>query len=436
MSPLPWRERGAGRRFAGTRRSVACPSGIRRGALVACGALSGSAALLASVAAPAAADRFAGIDVARFPLPTTVETSSGTWASVPMGHLDQRLNTFWQLFFLPQGGSRWSNHAADLGAATNGGIVLAASGSSALLVSIRSSDRLRYSTLLSTSGSGRSWVPGAPIPGPTDGLAAGPVSGELALVARDGGEVLSAASPPPPTSLGRSAPSGSVGSLPSWRTLVTRHQLASSAAGRTCKPSSLTSVAYDRGGTRLVGASCRRSGTVGLFAEAHGTWRLVGPRLPSAERGAQVAVLRLGSGGPVPIGLLAVEASSGVDLLATGPGADPSTPGLSEPLRLGRGARVLSVGADDALGPAGEFALYERSSGTERLAVSAGAGKAWSVLPSPPAGTATVAFGASGLADALSVDSKVMTDWRLAPGTESWTRHQVVHVDILFGSSG
>ena len=32
-------------------------------------------------------------------LATSIETSAGTWAVVPMGHLDQPLNTFWQLFF-------------------------------------------------------------------------------------------------------------------------------------------------------------------------------------------------------------------------------------------------------------------------------------------------------------------------------------------------
>ena len=43
------------------------------------------------------------------PLATSLESAGATWATIPMGNLDQPLNTFWQLFELPQGATRWSN---------------------------------------------------------------------------------------------------------------------------------------------------------------------------------------------------------------------------------------------------------------------------------------------------------------------------------------
>jgi len=58
-------------------------------------------------------------------LATSIETSAGSWAIVAMGHLDQPLNTFWQLFFRPTGGALWSDRAAALAVATNGGLVVA-----------------------------------------------------------------------------------------------------------------------------------------------------------------------------------------------------------------------------------------------------------------------------------------------------------------------
>ena len=57
-------------------------------------------------------------------LATTTSSSRGSWAVVPMGHLGDPLNTFWQLFFRPRGATRWIDKAASLAIATNGGIVM------------------------------------------------------------------------------------------------------------------------------------------------------------------------------------------------------------------------------------------------------------------------------------------------------------------------
>ena len=115
------------------------------------------------------------------PLPTSITTSAGTWAAVPMGHLDQPLNTFWQLFFLPIGAALWKNHAANLGMATNGGLLLASPASQGLLVAIRPSNYLRYSALVATTN-GTAWDPASPAAGFVDSLAVGPDDQQLALL--------------------------------------------------------------------------------------------------------------------------------------------------------------------------------------------------------------------------------------------------------------
>ena len=62
------------------------------------------------------------------PLATSVQTLDGTWATIPMGRLDEPLNTFWQLFYRPNGAVAWSNRVEATATATNGGLVLAADG--------------------------------------------------------------------------------------------------------------------------------------------------------------------------------------------------------------------------------------------------------------------------------------------------------------------
>ena len=79
-------------------------------------------------------------------LATSVQTSAGTWATVPMGHLDQPLNTFWQLFFRASGTSSWSNATSTLATATNGGLIIATPDGQSVEVGIRPANRLTFST--------------------------------------------------------------------------------------------------------------------------------------------------------------------------------------------------------------------------------------------------------------------------------------------------
>ena len=64
------------------------------------------------------------------PLASSTVTGTTTWATLPMGHLDDPLNTFWQLLALT-GGPSWAL-ATPPGVASNGGLVAGAGPSSVL----------------------------------------------------------------------------------------------------------------------------------------------------------------------------------------------------------------------------------------------------------------------------------------------------------------
>ncbi len=127
-------------------------------------------------------------------LATSIETSAGTWAVVPMGHLDQPLNTFWQLLFRAKGATRWSDYASALAVATNGGLLVTTPNGRSLVVGIRPANLLDYSPLLTTANSGRTWIPASPVSalaGHTDSLAIQPGGRALALTNEGSGtEVL------------------------------------------------------------------------------------------------------------------------------------------------------------------------------------------------------------------------------------------------------
>ena len=151
-----------------------------------------------------------------------------------MGHLDQPLNTFWQLFFRPrrcrplvrqslgacsrhQRGPRSSRHD------------VASRSPSAF----DPSTDLDYSPLIVTSDA-RSWSPAGPIGALADepdalAIAAG---GEAMALVSDGRVARVLASP---------------GGLASWREIATENELATSQAGRACGLVSLTAVGYAAG---------------------------------------------------------------------------------------------------------------------------------------------------------------------------------------------
>lgn len=351
-------------------------------------------------------------------LPTTLDTSAGTWAALPMGRLGERLNTFWQLFFLPRGARRWVNRASKLGVATNGGLALASAGGSTLLVGTAPSNLLEFSPVARTSGRGTAWSTIGPAPGRVVALSG---HGErlLAVVAgREGGRVLET------TGAQRSG---------TWATLVSAHLLAHSAAGARCAPTTLTAAAFTVGGRPLVGGACARAGTVGLFAARGTKWSAAAVPLPRDAHGETVTVLRIGLSGEKTTCLLLLAGRDGNELLSAWSARRAGRWQVSKALPLGRSPVILSTGPV----PGGqEFVLYRTGASRElRLALSNGPGRAWRALAAPPTSTATVAFDSTGSAHALAVHVNALTDWRLTPGASTWVKAQVAHVEIVFGSS-
>ncbi|MGO9335417.1 MAG: hypothetical protein ACLQCU_15455 [Acidimicrobiales bacterium] len=356
--------------------------------------------------------------VVRASLATSIETSAGSWAVVPMGHLDQPLNTFWQLLFRPAGASAWSDRASALAVATNGGLIVATRGGESLAVGIRSAAKLSYSPLIVTSDA-RSWFPADPV----GALAEQPDA--LAIAA--GGEALALVGE------GRAAQVlVSPAALTSWRSLVSERALAASPPGRACGIVSLTAVGYSAG-HRLIGASCRRDGVVGIFTEQDSAWRLVGPGLPQPFGHSSTEVLGLQTTTAGLCALVGITGRRSAQLVAACTRGSRLTWRVSPALLLAGPEGVVSFGP---AGKVGLFALISGSAHPDTLAVLGESHMTWSTLRSPPARTATVVFAPAGRVDALVVDDTSFADWRLADGGRRWSKEQNLHVAIQFGSSG
>jgi hypothetical protein len=353
------------------------------------------------------------------PMATSIDAADGTWATVPMGRLDESLNTFWQLFYRPTPTAPWSNQVEATATATNGGLVLASGTGSPLVVGVRPSSYLTYTPVIATSAPGAtpSWSDGLI----TAGLAARP--GALAVGA--GGRALALVG-------GHAGATvlGSSGNLSAWATLTTAPAIGSAGAGRACGLGTLTAVGY-LGSRALVGASCGRPGVVGLFARRGGAWRLAGPALPRALSAGRVEVLSVQAAPSGTSVLLAVSRGARTDLVAAW-SAEGGQWATSAPLPVPAGAAIASYGPT---GAGGFFVLSQPASGRDTLAVAQPSTATWRTLPPPPPGTATVAFGPSSPTEALVGSTTVLTVWSLDPATGHWVAGQGIHVPIQYGSS-
>ena len=348
-----------------------------------------------------------------------MEAGGGTWVTLPMGHVRQPLNTFWQLLYRPTGSGPWSDDVEATAVATNGGIVLASATGRPLIAGVRPTDLLRFSPLVFTADGGRSWSNGV-IP---EGLAARPGAlstasdgSSLALVqTAHGAQVLV-----------------STGDLSAWRVLTSARTLGSGSAGRACGLQSLTAVA-SLGTRAIVGAACRQPGVVGIFAQTRDGWRLDPLTLPAALGDGQAEVLGMRE---TPYGLtalLGITKGEGTSLVtastASGGGWD-----LTPALTVAPGERLVSFGPSSGIGV---YVLLATASSVMRLAVADGATAGWQQLPPPPPGTATIAFGPAAGApiDALAPHDTTLVIWSLGQEAGPWVQAQVLHVKIEFGSS-
>jgi hypothetical protein len=360
------------------------------------------------------------------PLATSLITAGGTWATVPMGQLNDPENTFWQLLFRPAGASTWSDQVGATGVATNGGLVLASPGDRSFVAGILASQLLTYPPLIATTNQGRSWTNGllpTALAARVDALATDPAGASLALVkGRDGNDLLSATS-----------------GLSTWTPLVTQAGLSSAPAARSCGIASLDAVAF-ASNLPVLGVSCTQPGVVGVMTYGDGAWRLAGPPVPSPFDQEAISVFALESTAPAPDGrgkpgtvaLLDATSAAGHNLIAAWTEAGGGTWNLSPALSVTSSETIASVGPD---GGQGVFVLISEPGGSRRLEHATGSGEPWLTLPAPPAGTATVAFGPNETTQALAVNGATLTVWNLPPDASAWIKAQVLPVQIEYGSS-
>jgi len=333
------------------------------------------------------------------------------WAVVPMGGSSKGHDSFWELFVRATSSDQWKA-ATPPGVASNGGLAVAGVGSG-LVAGFQPSQDLTFSPLASIASPAAAWSEGnalvnpglASVPG---ALAAGPDHQLLALTRT--GEVLLS------TSDGTS-----------WTHLTTLQSLQRTAAGRSCGLTALTAVAFGTGGVPLVGGSCARPGTAGIFA---------------AEREAAAGVvpsLSAGSASPVTVLCLTTQANRTVAQIQLGAGY--STRVLAA--WLPNGASQWTVSAADATGGGPPRSLDIWADGSAALVLAGGKadtisamGSSWRSLPELPAGTATLALGPAGQLQALVPSGATLTVWQLAPSGVGWDRLQQLKVTIPDGSSG
>jgi hypothetical protein len=354
---------------------------------------------------------------------------AGTWATLPVGHPGQPLNTFWQLMFQPVGSSSWSDRVEGTGVATNGGLVLGTN-ARLLVVGARPSQYLTYSPLLATTSSGRSWSTGllanglAQVPG---ALAISPSGTALALArGRRGGREVLVSHP------GKSY-------LVSWEVLASSRPFASTTSAQGCSPRSFTAVGY-AGTAPVVGADCQRAAAAGLFSQLRGHWAPEGPHIPQSARAEVLDLVPTGAGLAALIELN--ERASATKTLLAAWSLDGSRWRGVHYLRLPAQERLVSVGP---AGLQGVFALMRPAAGQERLAVVSGPGsRTWQYLPTPPPGAQTVTMGPSGQAQALAPNRSAIEVWDLAGASRptggalpaGWRPAQVVPVSSPAGAPG
>ena len=383
-------------------------------------ALAGALAGGTADAAPATRPPAARPEPLAVPLASSFSTTGGTWVDVPMGRLGQLVNTFWQTFVLRPGASRWSL-VTPPGVADNGGLVSTAGPGGEVLAGFEASQLLGYSPLAETSDAGRAWSAGlvpSRLAATPDALA---LSGDGALLALLGGHDASVVS--------------SAGSTTTWHTLVRTRTLARSQAGRTCGLQRLVAVAFAPDGMPLAGATCDRTGVVGIVARRGAVWTLEPVHLPPPGSSAD-ELLRLSSSGGHTAALVEIDRPGHAALVGAWP--DGATRwSASKALALGPGARLVASGTTES---GAIVALTSTSAGLHlELTGSTRAGAAWRALPAPPSGTAAVAVtGTAGRVrvDAFGVDGSRLTDEVLDLRSARWVRSQTIEVPITYGSSG
>ncbi len=354
------------------------------------------------------------------PLASSFVTPAGSWAILPMGHLSDPLNTFWQLFFRPSGRTDWTL-VTPPGVADNGGLAASPGPNGSIAVVFDATNFRTFSPLAFTYDNGSTWSDGV-IPFGTESIPdvlIAPQQPGARLAVLDGTA---------------SRVEDGTGIDTNWSIGYTRNDVANSRAGRSCGVGELTALAAF-GNDELLGSDCATPGVVGIFRAGGGSsnadnLQLIGPKLGASE--GEFTVLRLSSQGDRIVALVYARIASGNTLYGMWRDGKTGSWSVSQAFALPSDAAIVSSG----FGPDGSLVVESKSvAGGLRAAVAgANGGTSWRDLPPLPAGTESVSVAASGKVDALSASLSQMTDWSLGAGT--WRRIQVLTVPIQYGSSG
>jgi hypothetical protein len=359
------------------------------------------------------------------PLASGVSTPSQSSVSLPMGHLDDPDNTFWELFLQPTGSTSWTLRTPP-GVADNGGLAVAVPSPGPVTVGFLPSQLLRFSPLAQSTDGGRTWstgdLTGSLVAGP-DALAGGSPDPTVALVTGSGQTVLSS------------------GNLSDWRSLVTTKALAKSV--KACGVQRITAVVGD-GNDPILGVQCSQRGRIGvLFPKAANpggaiTWASGGPRLTGDSTGVATVVrleaaTTVGAGAAGGLnGLATVQSGRSSSLVAFWTPAPGSGWAQSRRLVLPTGWAVRATATGGGSGGGAITVLLD--SGTRRRIVSvAGPGARWTTSPVPPVGTEAVVTVGSRL-EAFVVANSTLTIWASSSGG-AWSRLQRTTVPVPYGSS-
>jgi hypothetical protein len=341
------------------------------------------------------------------PLATSLSNGGATFVSVPMGHLSQPLNTFWQLFELTDPAGHWLLDTPP-GIADNGGLVVAGESNGAIDVGIRPSNLLHYTATIVENRKG-AWSQSAVIPGTVLATAdsiAGPAGAPDAAVSANGSEVL------------RASGSG-------WRAVADVRSLSSDG----CHVQAITSIATSADDSLVIGATCLGGTRAGIFTANTGNWRLSGPRLSDLASSHARLVLRLADEGTSTEALIESSTGNGTSVVSSLQPVPGGAWKTSNALSIPSGANIVSVGP-----ASGHSQFVVWSNGRLHAAISGPA--RWRMLPTLPSGTKTLAFPWVKRVDAMSVDGAKLTDWVLNPTGTAWIARQTINVPIEYGSSG
>ncbi len=342
-------------------------------------------------------------------IPLSGGTSDGvtTMAIVPMGHLNDPFNTFYESFTQTTSGV-WTLSTLP-GVGTNGGLSLTSPSQGA--VGVLPFDASTASALMRLR----------------NGRASG--NGEVIKALAHSPSVI--AVDPVTTAISVLLANGTVRTQTLWSnapvTTVQLSTLKNTSAGNKCGIESLTAIAYETNGDLAVGAQCKKGGTTGVLINHGGVWSVAS--LPSNGAGS---VLRLDVDG---VGLLALSQTQGskASVRALFVGGETT---LASPAHSLSGATVRAIAITGTITPTRSDVITLATS-KKVVGVLLTPGASSTVTPALPLSTqAVLAAGMLGTTlTAIQVNQGTAIFQTLTPlGT--WRTTQSTKISVPYGSAG